>query len=63
MAGASDKARFYLEKSVPELKELQRKDVFSKVSPSPRKPLLPRALNVFVGRSYLHRQETLRFRA
>lgn len=29
MAGASDKARFYLEQSVPELKEFERKRIFS----------------------------------
>lgn len=32
MAGASDKARFYLEQSVPELQEFERKKVFTKVS-------------------------------
>ncbi|KAI9754084.1 MAG: cytosolic factor, phosphatidylinositol/phosphatidylcholine transfer protein [Chaenotheca gracillima] len=30
MAGASDKARFYLEQSVPELQELERKKIFSR---------------------------------
>ncbi|MCJ1459070.1 U3 snoRNP protein [Mycoblastus sanguinarius] len=30
MAGASDKARFYLEASVPELQELERKKIFTK---------------------------------
>ena len=30
MAGVSDKARFYLERSIPELQELERKEVFSK---------------------------------
>ncbi|OCK84421.1 hepatocellular carcinoma-associated antigen 66 [Lepidopterella palustris CBS 459.81] len=30
MAGASDKARFYLEQSVPELQEFERKGIFSK---------------------------------
>ncbi|KAI9788097.1 MAG: U3 snoRNP protein [Peltula sp. TS41687] len=30
MAGASDKARFYLEQSVPELQELEQKHIFSK---------------------------------
>jgi U3 small nucleolar RNA-associated protein 6 len=35
MAGASDKARFYLEQSIPELKEYERKKIFSLVcSPS-----------------------------
>lgn len=31
MAGASDKARFYLEQSVPELKEYERRKVFTTV--------------------------------
>jgi len=31
MAGASDKARFYLEQSVPELQEYERKKIFTKV--------------------------------
>ncbi|KAH0559760.1 hypothetical protein GP486_003723 [Trichoglossum hirsutum] len=31
MAGASDKARFYLERSIPELQEFERKKIFSKV--------------------------------
>lgn len=31
MSGASDKARFYLEQSVPELKEYEKKKIFSKV--------------------------------
>ncbi|KAI9710569.1 MAG: U3 snoRNP protein [Bogoriella megaspora] len=30
MAGASDKARFYLEKAVPELQDLERKKIFTK---------------------------------
>ncbi|EKG12185.1 RNA-processing protein HAT helix [Macrophomina phaseolina MS6] len=30
MAGAADKARFYLEQSVPELRELERKELFSR---------------------------------
>lgn len=33
MANASDKARFYLEQQVPELKELERKKIFTKVYP------------------------------
>lgn len=32
MASVTDKARFYLEKSVPELKEYERKKIFSKVN-------------------------------
>jgi len=35
MAGASDKARFYLEQSIPELQEYERKKIFSKVHPVP----------------------------
>ena len=31
MAGPSDKARYYLEQSVSELNELERKKIFSKV--------------------------------
>ncbi len=31
MAGASDKARFFLEQSVPELQEFERKKIFTKV--------------------------------
>lgn len=32
MSAASDKARFFLEQSVPELIENERKNIFSKVS-------------------------------
>jgi len=32
MAGASDKARFYIEQFVPELKEYEKKEIFSKVT-------------------------------
>lgn len=42
MAGSSDKARFYLEQSVPELQDLHRKKIFTRVSTS--RP----------GRVYLH---------
>lgn len=31
MSAATDKARFYLEQSVPELKEFEKKKIFSKV--------------------------------
>jgi len=31
MAGASDKARFYLEQGVPELREWERRQIFTKV--------------------------------
>lgn len=32
MAGASDKARFYLEQSATELNDLERKKIFTRVS-------------------------------
>jgi hypothetical protein len=32
MAAVSDKARFYLEQLIPELKEYEQKRIFSKVS-------------------------------
>lgn len=35
MAGASDKARYFLEQSLPELHELERKKIFTKVSVVP----------------------------
>jgi U3 small nucleolar RNA-associated protein 6 len=35
MAGVSDKARFYLERAAPELREFEEKEIFSKVR-SPR---------------------------
>lgn len=31
----ADKARFYLEQSIPELQELEKKKVFTKVIPPP----------------------------
>lgn len=33
MSAATDKARFFLEQSVPELKDYERKKIFNKVSP------------------------------
>jgi hypothetical protein len=35
MPGVAEKARFYLERSVPQLREWEEKEIFSKVSPSP----------------------------
>ena len=32
MTGVSDRARFYLEQSIPELQELERKNIFTKAS-------------------------------
>lgn len=34
MAGASDKARFYMEQTVPQLQEFEQKKIFTKVSTS-----------------------------
>ena len=34
MAAAADRARFYLEQSIPDLHELERKKIFSKVCPT-----------------------------
>lgn len=31
MAGVSDKARFYLERAAPELREFEEKEIFTKV--------------------------------
>ena len=31
MAGVSDKARFYLERAAPELREFEEKEIFSRV--------------------------------
>lgn len=36
MPGVAEKARFYLERSVPQLREWEEKEIFSKVSPCPR---------------------------
>jgi len=35
MAGASDKARFYLEQSATELNELERKNIFTRARSCP----------------------------
>ena len=36
MAGGTDKARFYLEKSIPDLHELEAKKILSKVTRHPK---------------------------
>ncbi|KAI9822116.1 MAG: U3 snoRNP protein [Thelocarpon impressellum] len=46
MAGASDKARFYLEQSVPELQEYERKKIFSKVRRRPKSGLESELANI-----------------
>lgn len=35
MAGAGDKARFYLERAVPQLQEFEQKKIFTKVGRAP----------------------------
>lgn len=59
MAGASDRARFYLEQSVPELRELERKEIFTKVT---RLPLIPNHFLIYVSaRDFFDHQEALAF--
>lgn len=58
MSNATDKARFYLEQSVPELKEYEKKKIFSKVA-SYRTPvafIFGKAYGIFhVSRMKSHR--------
>ena len=62
MTGASDKARFYLEQSVPELHELLRKKIFSEVgNHSTNFYYCP--LTDLLARNHLHCEKALRFRA
>lgn len=35
MSGVAEKARFYLERSVPQLREWEEKELFTKVNPDP----------------------------
>ena len=69
MSNTTDKARFFLEKSVPELKEFEKKKIFSKVCISPRlisdRDQMNRITNedVFVfliGGDHVDHQETVR---
>jgi hypothetical protein len=58
MAGASDKARFYLEQFVPELKEYEKKEIFTKVAALfTERPI---QANPSTGRNNLHSPQTLR---
>lgn len=47
MAGVSDKARFYLERAAPELREFEEKEIFTKVRllffPPAQRIALPKA--------------------
>lgn len=62
MSGVSEKARFYLERSVPQLREWEDKEIFSKVRPVHRLSRLP-ALTYVPGGNPHHRQEAQRLRA
>lgn len=39
MAGVADKARFYLERTVPQLREFEEKEIFTKVRRTPKAPV------------------------
>lgn len=55
MSAATDKSRFYLEQSVPELKEYERKEIFSKVFHQTGFMIGRPADNYFSCRKKLHR--------
>ena len=59
MAGASDKARFYLEQSVPELHELLRKKLFTEVHYQSVVTTRQFA-NKDVARDHVHRKDSIR---
>lgn len=63
MSAATDKSRFYLEQSVPELKEYERKKIFSKVSPIHLTTTLrqPTDNSFHAGRTHIDHQEALGF--
>lgn len=62
MAGASDKARFYLEQSVPEMQDLIRRKIFTEVSIVALK-YFDRTAYPKIGRNPLDSQEAISFRA
>lgn len=57
MAGASDKARFYLEQSVPELREWERREIFSKVSVPTSFTTV--SMLISIGRDHSNRSEAV----
>lgn len=71
MAGASDKARFYLERAVPQLQEFEQKKIFTPVrlacrSPPPLPPASKKnsiADGASLGGDQNSREEEIRFRA
>lgn len=46
MAGVADKARFFLERSVPQLREWEEKSIFSKVREGSSQSSLPSLANI-----------------
>lgn len=46
MAGVADKARFFLERSVPQLREWEEKSIFSKVRERSSKSTMARLANI-----------------
>ena len=59
MAGASDKARFYLEQSVPELHELLKKKLFTEVH-GRSAVTSRRSANKDLARDHVHRKDSIR---
>ena len=63
MSGVTDKARFYLERAVPQLREWEEKGIFSKVClPNPAK-ISPANLIAFTGGDSHYCPEAQRLRA
>src|SRR4051812_12618705 len=64
MAGVSDKARFYLERAAPQLREFEEKEIFKPVSVLPLALECPPELTTpQTGRDQKPGHEALRFRA
>jgi hypothetical protein len=63
MSGVSDKARFYLEQAIPQLREFEEKKIFSPVRPtfsSSSHTVRPR-IDVSLGRDQNTSKEEVRF--
>lgn len=54
MAGVAEKARFYLERSVPQLREWEQKEIFTKVRPLARHKCLAFTNLSDAGRDPVH---------
>jgi hypothetical protein len=62
MSGASDKARFYLEQAVPQLREFEEKKIFNKVcAPQSLERLRITDHGICAGRDQESSQEEIRF--